>query len=142
MKIRRIEIGDSDEIYKLLNELNEGRIDYNIFINKYKKNINKTDFYGIVAEINKKVVGVLIARLIDRLTKKNKTLYIDDLIIERDYRSKGIGKELLQSAVNYAKENKYGQIELTSYIPNQKAQDFYIKNGFKKHSYKFKQEIS
>ena len=61
--------------------------------------------------------------------------------INKDYRNKGVGKALLQNAVDYAKNNDCEVIELTSYIDNENAHRFYENNNFIKHSYKFKQYL-
>ncbi len=45
-------------------------------------------------------------------------IFVEDLIVDKDYRNKGVGKDLLQNVVNYAKTNDCEVVELTSYIQN------------------------
>ena len=73
--------------------------------------------------------------------RDNKQLFIEDLIVDESYRSQGIGKALLQNAVDYARINNCNVVELTSYIDNEKAHKFYETNNFVKHSYKFKKYL-
>ena len=136
MLIRKIEMKDLDEVYKLLNELYENKIGYNVFIEKYKNSLDGNDFYGIVAEENNKIFGTLIARIVNRLVKSQNTLFVDE-----KNRQMGIGKMLLQNAIDYAKKKSCETLELTSYIPNESAHKFYENNGLIKHSYKFKKKL-
>lgn len=141
MKIRKLEQKDIDQAYKLLNELYENGIVYEIFISKYNKSLADNNFYGIVAEENGIILGILISRLVDRLVKPKDILFIDDLIIDKEYRGKGIGKLLLQNAINYGKELDCQTIELKAYICNETAHKLYEKMGFEKQHFAFKKKL-
>lgn len=141
MKIRRLELNDIEQSYKLLNELYHNDIIYDIFVDKYNNSLKDNNFYGIAAEENGIILGILISRIINRLVKSNDILHIDDLIVSKDYRSNGIGNLLLQNAINYAKERNCKTIELKSYINNEKAHNLYERIGFKKQHYGFKKKI-
>lgn len=69
MKIRNLESNDMDQSYKLLNELYDNQIEYDIFENKYNNSLSDNNFYGIVAEENGIILGVLISRVVNRLVK-------------------------------------------------------------------------
>ena len=139
--IRKIELEDLEEVFKLLDELYENKIEYSIFVKKYKESLKDNNFYGIVAIEENKVVGILISRLINRLAKKKNILFIDDLIVEKQNRNAGIGKLLIQNATEYALSKECGAVELTSLIENENAHRFYKKNGFEKRQYKFKKHL-
>lgn len=139
--IRKLELKDLEEVFELLDELYENKIEYSIFTQKYKAILKDNNFYGIVAVENNKVVGVLISRVINRLAKKKNILFIDDLIVNEKYRNTGIGKLLIQDATNYAISKDCGALELTSMIENVNAHKFYENNGFEKRQYKFKKHL-
>lgn len=139
--IRKIELKDLEEVFELLDELYENKIEYSIFVEKYKSSLKDNNFYGIVAVEDNNIVGVLISRLINRLVKKRNILFIDDLIVNQKYRSKGIGKLLIQDAINYATSKDCETVELTSYILNINSHRFYENNGFEKKHYKFKKHL-
>ncbi len=141
MIIRKLELNDLETVFELLDELYENKIEYSIFVQKYKASLKDNSFYGIVAVENNKVVGVLIARIINRLAKKKNILFIDDLIVNKKYRNTGIGKLLIQDATNYAISKDCGALELTSMIENANAHKFYENNGFEKRQYKFKKHL-
>lgn len=142
MEIRKILLKDLDEIFKLLNQLYENKLNYEKFKEIYKMKLDDKNSYYIVAIENNKIIGVLTSELQIKLHRANKQSFIEDLIVDENYRNRGIGKALLQNAVNYAKNNNCEVIELTSYINNEKAHKFYQNNRFIKHSYKFKQYLN
>ena len=140
--IRKIELNDLEEVFTLLDELYEHKIEYSIFVKKYKESLENNDFYGIVAVENNKVVGVLIARIINRLAKRKNILFIDDLIVCKNFRNSGLGKLLIKNATDYALSIDCESLELTSLISNVNAHRFYENNGFEKRQIKFKKPLN
>lgn len=141
MSIRKLEKGDIEQVYKLLNELYDSKIEYDIFVKKYNEALKDKSFYGIVMEENSIIVGVLISRIINRLVKSKDILFVDDFIVHKNYRNNGIGKMLLQNAIDYAKVRNCQTVELTSYIYNENAHRFYEKMGFEKRYFGFRKVI-
>ena len=142
MKIRNTKLEDLDDVFELLNELYENKIEYFEFAKKYKESLENSNFYEIVAIEKNKVVGVLISRVISMLAKKKNILFIDDLIVNENCRNKGIGKLLIKTATTYAISRDCGALELTSMIQNINAHRFYENNGFEKRQYKFKKNLN
>lgn len=138
LKIRRFELNDLDKIYKLMNILYNGKLKYDKFKNIYKLKLQDKNSYYIVAVQDDNVVGLLTSELQEKLHRERLQLFIEDLIVEESKRNNGIGKALIENAVNYAKSNNCEVVELTSYKDNTKAHKFYEKNGFINHSIKFK----
>lgn len=141
MEIRKIVLEDLTRVFDLLNELYQNKLKYDKFKEIYKLKLNDVNSYYIVAVIDNKIVGVLTSEINIQLHRERKQCFIEDLIVDKEYRNKGIGKALLQNVVEYAKENDCEVIELTSYIKNENAHRFYENNKFIKHSYKFKQYL-
>jgi PhnO protein len=142
MEIRKFEIGDLDNVFKLLNELYNNKLNYEIFSKIYKEKVFDNNCYYIVAVSNGKIIGLLTSEIQIKLHKAKKQSFIEDLIVDKDYRNNGIGKKLLQNAIEYAKKQECEVIELTSYLQNNNAHRFYENNGFVKHSYKFKKYLT
>lgn len=136
--IRKIEIGDINCVFLLLNELYNNEINKQIFTKKYNDFLSDNNSYGILLIKDDKVVGVLIGRIINRLVKNKNILFIDDLIVDNNYRGNGIGNSLLKEAITYAKDNDCETVELTSYLSNTSSHRLYEKVGFSKKHYKFK----
>lgn len=138
MSIRRIRLDDLDKVYELMNILYEGKLKYDRFKNIYKLKLKEENSYYIVAVEDDDVVGVLTSELQEKLHRERLQLFIEDLIVEESKRNNGIGKALIENAINYAKDNNCEVVELTSYKDNIKAHKFYENNGFINHSIKFK----
>lgn len=138
MNIRRIRLDDLDKVYELMNILYEGKLKYDRFKDIYKFKLQEENSYYIVALEEDNVVGVLTSELQEKLHRERLQLFIEDLIVEESKRNNGIGKALIENAVNYAKDNNCEVVELTSYKDNIKAHKFYENNGFINHSIKFK----
>lgn len=141
MEIRKFELKDLDAIFKLLNQLYSDRIKYEKFKEIYELKLKDPYSYYIVAIENNKVVGVLTAELQIKLHREKKQCFIEDLVVDKECRNRGIGKALLQNAIDYAKNNECDVVELTSYLDNVNAARFYESNDFIKHSYKFKKYL-
>lgn len=141
MEIRRFEIKDLDEIFELLNQLYTDKLQYERFKEIYKLKLNDSYSYYIVAVENDKIVGVLLAELQVKLHREKKQCFIEDLVVDKEHRNRGIGKSLLQNAIDYARDNECDVVELTTYLDNVKAIRFYESNNFIKNSYKFKKYL-
>ena len=118
MTIRNLELNDLEQVFNLLNELYEGKIQYDVFNKKYRNNLQDNNFYGILAEENDKITGVLISRLINRLAKSKDILYslTNDEVIQ-------IGTELKKAKERLEKE--LGQSQDTTrieYLNNLKSE--------------------
>lgn len=142
MEIRKAKIEDNDRVFELLNELYENKMNYNVFSEIYKEKINDKGSYYICAVEDEKIVGILISEISVKLHRAKKQSFIENLIIDKNYRSRGIGKLLLQDAIEYARNQDCEVIELTSRILNENAHRFYENNNFEKHAYKFKKYLN
>ena len=66
-----------------------------------------------------------------------KYLEMDNVVIDENYRSKGIGKLLCDWCINKAKEENCKKVMLDAYLENEKAHKFYEREGFTKRGYHF-----
>ncbi len=67
----------------------------------------------------------------DNILTDIKTLYIDDLCVEKTTRGLGIGKKLYEFVKAYAKENGFYNVTLNVWECNPKAKGFYEALGLK-----------
>ena len=65
-------------------------------------------------------------------TQKDKRLYISRLVVKKQYRRKGIGKKLVQFAVNLAGDMGYEEISVGVNLDNYPALKLYANYGFNK----------
>lgn len=66
-----------------------------------------------------------------------KYLEMDNVVVDENYRSKGIRKLLCDWCINKAKETNCKKVMLDAYIENEKAHHFYEREGFTKRGYHF-----
>ena len=58
--------------------------------------------------------------------------YIEQVVVDKDCRGKGVGSHLLEFAENRAKEEGCDEIELdVDQKDGKQAEDFYMQNGYK-----------
>lgn len=98
--------------------------------NYFMKLVNNPESICFIAEENNYPVGY-IALLPKKLSyRKSKCLEIENMGVIPQYRSKGIGSQLIQKGVVWAKNEGYKKIYVNSYFNNLKAIAFYKKNNF------------
>lgn len=141
MEIRICKNTDIKEIYHLICELEDTEFNYEIFREVCKYKINDNRCYSILGIANHKIIAFLCMKLDYQLHHTSKVATIEELIVSTLHRSNGIGKTLLDHAISYAKKSDCEVIELTSNFSRERAHNFYMKNGFKKGSFKFKLEL-
>lgn len=145
MKIRRAEENDIEKIKDLLSQVlavhHNGRPDlFKAGCRKYTDPellnlIKDNDRPIFVAEENGAVSGyafcVIIQHKNDNILTDIKTLYIDDLCVDKEIRGKHIGKTLYDYVLNYAKEIGCYNVTLNVWACNKNAMKFYEKCGLK-----------
>ncbi|MHC1696310.1 MAG: N-acetyltransferase family protein [Eubacteriales bacterium] len=141
MIIRQANIGDIDAINKLFYELDTDAIimqpehfqrgsrsfDYlSGLINDVK-----SDF--LLAIVDDKIIGFSL--LFEKVTANINLLipcryaYIQDFIVNEDYRNNGIGSQLMDESKKWAKERGLEYLRLSVFPNNKAAQRFYNRHG-------------
>jgi GNAT superfamily N-acetyltransferase len=123
------EIPELLELYKQLDSKNE-TIDKPITKNIWEM-IKSNNIKYYVAKDNGKIIGSCYICVIPNLTHGGKSIgYIENVITDKNYRKKGIGKKLMEMAIEYAKENNCYKVLLQSGIKREEAHKFYESLGF------------
>lgn len=111
---------DEEKVFKIFKEdLDTGRKDY------------------LIASVDKNVVGVCSIYYKDDLHRYDSAI-LDELVVDREYRNRGVGGRLLQEALNIVKGKKCNFITLDSSFKREDAHRFYEKRGFERRGYYFK----
>ncbi|MDR0655821.1 MAG: GNAT family N-acetyltransferase [Treponema sp.] len=76
------------------------------------------------------------------LNKKTKIAILSDIMIKKSNQGRGIGKEALYKIEEYLLNKNIGIILLESGIKNEKAHDFFARNGYTKISIEFSKKIN
>lgn len=128
--IRRAVENDIPSILQMINELAE----FEKLSNEVKaaeENLREyifgKDKFLIVwiAEINKTTAGHLISfrNFSTFLTRPG--LYIEELYVKPEFRSKGVGKQLMLTGLEFAQKNNFGRVEWAVLDWNDRAINFY-----------------
>lgn len=87
----------------------------------------------VAADENDRAVGYVFCRLTANPahgpSREYKSLFIDDLCVDRALRGKGIGSALFDKAIAFARENSCAFFELNVWEFNENAVKFYEKHG-------------
>lgn len=122
----KVLLDDLNNSIKFNHEINEKDL------NSVYVNIDKYPeiYSNYVAIENDKIVGFLSIVFYKTFLHKGGTALINELIVAETHRNKGIGKKLIQKAIESAKSRGMDEIEVGTEITNTKAQNFYKKTGF------------
>jgi len=86
--------------------------------------------YFIAAD-GDRVVSTLNIAVIPNLTRGGRSnAFIENVVTDEEYRRKGIGRKLIEKAVNYARENNCYKVVLLSSMKRKEAHVFYESCGF------------
>lgn len=123
--IRHIDYIDYNNFIKLIN-ININTDIYNLFIS----NLNPNRHIIVLCEKDNQVVGTGSLLIEPKLTYNISYLgHIENIFVDEKYRNKGIGKQIVEYLVNYAREKLCYRIDLAC---EDKLINFYNELGFNK----------
>lgn len=137
LEIRIAANTDLDELIGLLNDLFTQDIEfepnYEVQKSGLDKIINNPEFGEIlVLQMDNQVIGMVSLLYSISTALGGKVAILEDMIIHKDHRNKGFGKQLLQGAINFSKERDCLRLTLLTDFNNDTAIRFYEGFGFKK----------
>jgi GNAT superfamily N-acetyltransferase len=129
---------DLSNILKLYEQLNpEENIINTEDAKEIWKIIEQNDIKYFIAKEGGKIVASCYIAIIPNLTRNGKSIgFIENVITDKEYRRKGIGKNVMEMAIKYAKENNCHKILLQSSNKRKEAHKFYENIGFDGNSKK------
>jgi len=140
--IRKVEDKDYEDLVKLVYQVHELHyehrpdiyVDGNPLPKEYFDNmINDENALNIVFEENGKIMGLLMAEKKHNnaipIAKERITYFIDDIVVDNNFRRKGIGKALYEYLLDIAKSDNVDSIELNVWAFNKSALKFYESLG-------------
>lgn len=141
MDIRVAISDDWPQIAALLADLGRpdvrGQPDEEIAERTFRNYLRRSDVEAFVADIHGDVVGFVNVEYRVRLNYRAKQAWIGELIIARQHRRAGVGKALLQTAVDRARQAGCWGIALESANWRNDAHRFYTREGWAQTSLAF-----
>jgi ribosomal protein S18 acetylase RimI-like enzyme len=128
---------DIADLVSLLTILFSQEADFTLHTTKQEKGLNMiidNPNYGhiLVATISDKIVGMVNLLYIISTAEGEKVVILEDMVVNPEFRSYGIGSTLLKEAIAFSKAQGCKRITLLTDFDNEKAINFYSKQGFKK----------
>lgn len=95
-----------------------------------------------VAETDGKIVGYLAGSICEQISYITETFAeLDNMCIDDKYRRFGIGTLLMNEFKQYCREKNIENIKVTASAKNNRAIQFYMKNGFEDYNITLKYKI-
>ena len=142
IKIRDLAMDDLEGLIKLLEQLWIGKPIERDAVKKVIEKGLKNDYQiYICATDNEKLVGYCSLTIKNNLWMSANLGNVDELVVDNEYRNRGIGKMLMSKIEKTAKGYDCKRLELDSAFHRTIAHDFYDKLGFEKRAYLFTKEI-
>ena len=129
---------DFEPVYSLLKQLwPKKNLLKDVAQGLFLKSINTTNKVQICYKYKGKIVGFCSMSITQNFSQQGEKACIDDLIVDENYRKKGIGLKLITEIILIARFRGCKRIELNSYFDRKKSHAFYEDLGFENHAYLF-----
>lgn len=113
---------DYKQVYDIINES----------FNYEKKLVKNPSVFEFVAKIDDVIVGYFNIHEELDVIRNIKIHHLGYVCVRKEYRSQGIGRKMVEYAINFSKENNATRIELTSCNNREIAHKLYLSLGFEK----------
>ncbi|MEA3439752.1 MAG: GNAT family N-acetyltransferase [Chloroflexota bacterium] len=95
------------------------------------------DYNVYVAEADGKIVGTLALFIIDSVPNGIPSAIVENVVVSRTWRRKGVGRQLMQFAIDQSRSKGCYEITLSSRMNNEAAHRFYKSLGLREKGYTF-----
>lgn len=140
--IRKIELTDYEKVDLLMQQLHKehviGRPDLYVDMEhpyskkEFEQLIGNEHVIALLAEEENRALGICFVSMKDKSGMiKMKTAYMDDLVVDQNYRNQGIAKRLFKEAERIAIEKGAKRLDLMVWSFNEKAIKLYESLGMK-----------
>lgn len=152
MLIRNVKITDFNQVDNLMQQLHKvhvkGRPDLYIDMehpyskDEFEQLVLKEDVIAILAEEENKVVGICFVSIRYKSGMvEMKTAYMDDLVVDENFRNNGIAKKLFNKAEKIAIEKGAKRLDLMVWSFNEKAIKLYEELGMRPQRYIYEKQL-
>jgi len=138
MKQLNMRVAQKDDIpamANLLSELFAIEVDFEIDLEKQQRGLTllleSNQAVVFVAEVEHQIIGMCSLQLLISTAQGSRVGLIEDVIITKNRQKQGIGKQLLETVKNWAKQQGLTRLQLLADKTNQNALDFYQSNDWK-----------
>lgn len=129
-KVRPVELRDFSSIHAFLNELQGREFEVQNLKKIFKENIQNPNNIYLIAEKDDLPIGYLGCHTQTLLHHGGKVAEIQEMFIQKAYRNKGIGKQMMDEVKKIAQQKGALQLEVTTRMIRVKAIEFYKRESF------------
>jgi len=136
IQIRESKTEDFDSIVVLLRQLWPGKpVDPNSLRKVYGRALVSDRQVYICAIFDHQVVGFGSLTIKSNLWSEAYVGYVDEMVVDEAHRDRGIGTQILDHLISWARERGCNRIELDSAFHRKDAHAFYERRGFQSRAY-------
>jgi GNAT superfamily N-acetyltransferase len=97
----------------------------------------------LIAVIKNKIIGYLAGAIVEAEDYRNisKLAETENMFVLPEFRSKGVGKKLLDEFISWCKSKKANRIKTVASIQNKESINFYKREGFKDYNLELEKEL-
>jgi GNAT superfamily N-acetyltransferase len=96
------------------------------------------DYKVYVAMLGGSIIGTFALLIMDNLAHMGTPSgVVEDVVVQRDWRGKGVGKQMVRFAMDRCRERGCYKLALSSDLKREAAHQFYDGLGFQRHGYSF-----
>ena len=138
VKIRSFKRDDLDDLFRLSNQLSDAvKVERNVLEENIVRIAGKEDHVILIAESDRRVVGYLSAYFHWAIYANGQVAYIDEIVVAKERRHRGIGTELLSQFERLAENRKCVLISLAT----AGAKAFYEKQEYRSKASYYKKYL-
>lgn len=101
------------------------------------------DYKVYVAMFGGSIVGTFALLIMDNLAHMGAPSgVVEDVVVQKDWRGKGVGKQMMRFAMDRCRERGCYKLALSSNLKREVAHGFYDGLGFQRHGYSFVVELN
>lgn len=143
VELRQCRAGDFDAILPLLRQLYPDKpFDLPSLHHAYDRSLADDQCVFLCAVCDQRIVGF------GSLTIKSNLLwcetligYVSDMVVDEAYRSRGIGTQILDQLISWAREHGCRRLELNTAFHRKAAHTFYERRGFKSGAFFYSKSL-
>ncbi len=134
--IRSADSTDVEVLYAMLCDLENEKLDKQRFTEVFQKNMENKYITYLLAELDGQPVGMASCHVQQLLHHAAPVGEIQEMYVNPEFRSQGVGQQLVEAIVVFARQRGSDQLEVTTNQVRMDTHRFYEREGFQRTHYK------
>lgn len=141
MRIRIAESKDAQQVYLLMNQLEETILDPDYFMHVFSRQCRDERYSCLVAEEEDHIIAICNTVIRHQIHQSFPITEIEEFVVDEKYRGKGIGHQMKRKAMEIAKESGCRKIIVSTNTKRIRAHHFYEKEGMEMTHFLYEEEL-